>query len=120
MTQLQYHAIMQDNASDFSTRRYVDPLLHASFQKCYVFKNFFFFFFFYIYITAVLNRSTLRLVAKSNTLMTMYFYKCGMVGPDLFSVRMPIKGRRKYINCTGFLLVDSSPVFATLKLKCMQ
>ena len=65
MTQLQYHAIMQDNASDFSTRRYVDPLLHASFQKCYVFTNF------YIYITAVLNRSTLRLVAKSNTLMTM-------------------------------------------------
>ena len=65
MTQLQYHAIMQDNASDFSTRRYVDPLLQASFQKCYVFTNF------YISITAVLNRSTLRLVTKSNTLMTM-------------------------------------------------
>ena len=85
------------------------------------FKNAMYLQFFIFTLRAVFNRSTLRLVAKSNTLMTMQFYKCGMVGPDLFSIRMPIKGReKKKINCTGFLLVNLHPVFATLKLKCMQ
>ena len=62
------------------------------------FKNAMYLQFFIFTLRAVFNRSTLRLVAKSNTLMTMQFYKCGMVGPDLFSIRMPIKGReKKYI-----------------------
>ena len=59
------------------------------------FKNAMYLQFFIFTLRAVFNRSTLRLVAKSNTLMTMQFYKCGMVGPDIFSIRMPIKGREK-------------------------